>query len=196
MRKMPDIDIDFADRNQILRDLIYIPASMIVKDDLKKHNSGVYFQNIPIDPITSLASLDYNTANHLGYFKFDFLQVGIYRNIRDLDDLEELQNTEPPWHKLSDRSFVEKLFHVNSHFDVVNQIKPKNIEDMAIVIAIIRPSKYRLLYKPREIIEREIWINDDDNAYQFKKSHAFGYALVVMIDMNIKFRQENRRENE
>ena len=44
---MPDIDIDFHDRTQILNIIEHIPASIIEKDLVKKHNTGVYCQQIP-----------------------------------------------------------------------------------------------------------------------------------------------------
>jgi hypothetical protein len=68
-----DIDIDLADRNQILEITKNISAARIEKAQFKKHNTGVYFQKIPYNPITNTASIDYETAEDRGYFKLDFL---------------------------------------------------------------------------------------------------------------------------
>ena len=48
-----DIDIDIADRDQLLKIIKGIPA-MIARDNNKqvKHNTGVYFHDIPSNPFT------------------------------------------------------------------------------------------------------------------------------------------------
>ena len=47
--KLPDIDVDLKNRDDVLELLKHIPASI---DDNKKHNTGVYFNNIPSNPLT------------------------------------------------------------------------------------------------------------------------------------------------
>ena len=70
-----DIDIDFADREQVL-DLLDVTSASIIRDGkLTKHNTGVYATEIPVDPFTGFASLDYNDAEARGYVKLDFLNV-------------------------------------------------------------------------------------------------------------------------
>ena len=49
--KRGDIDIDFADRDIILKKLKHHGASIISDKEHKKHNTGVYFQDIPTDPL-------------------------------------------------------------------------------------------------------------------------------------------------
>ena len=46
MTKLPDIDIDFADRTQILN---YIQGTNARLSNEKAHNTGVYFTDIPTD---------------------------------------------------------------------------------------------------------------------------------------------------
>ena len=77
MKFKSDIDIDFANRDQILSVLPNTSASIIRDGKLTKHNTGVYFTGIPQDPFTAQASLDYNTAEDLGYVKLDFLNVNL-----------------------------------------------------------------------------------------------------------------------
>ena len=69
---MPDIDVDFINRDDILNIIKHIPASMQDKDTLKKHNTGVYCTDIPFNPLTNTASIDYKIADQRGYFKIDF----------------------------------------------------------------------------------------------------------------------------
>ena len=46
---MPDIDIDFADRNVVLNKLKHRVAKL---DTGKKHNTGVYFTEVPHNPVS------------------------------------------------------------------------------------------------------------------------------------------------
>ena len=89
---MPDIDIDFADRNDLLDKLKHRVAKL---DNGKKHNTGVYFTEVPHDPATNLSTLDYDTAEQRKYFKIDCLNVSIYKDIQDEKHLETLMNKEP-----------------------------------------------------------------------------------------------------
>ena len=81
---MTDIDIDFVDRNKVLEIIKHVPASI---DGNKKHNTGVYVQPIPVNPLTGLATIDYKTAEDRGYFKIDFLNVSAYQGVRSEDHL-------------------------------------------------------------------------------------------------------------
>ena len=61
-----DIDIDFADREQILKLIQHTPARQIVQDQVRRHNSGVYVTDIPRDPINNCAAINYETAEQRG----------------------------------------------------------------------------------------------------------------------------------
>jgi hypothetical protein len=180
-----DIDIDFADRNKILELVKHIPASMLVNEEYKKHNSGVYFQNIPVNPITKAASIDYKTAEDRGYFKIDFLNVSIYRDVKNEKHLDELINREPLWELLQHQEFSDNVFHLNGHSLLLQTMKPTNIDQLAMIIAMIRPAKRHLIGKSWEQIEREIWQKPTNNDYYYKQSHAFSYAMAVIVHMNL-----------
>ena len=66
---MPDVDIDFFDRDETLKLFKHTPASIIKNDKTEKHKTGVYFHAIPINPVTKNASLDYKKAEDRGYLK-------------------------------------------------------------------------------------------------------------------------------
>jgi len=70
-----DIDIDFADREQILKLIQHTPARQIVQGQARRHNSGIYVTDIPRDPINNCAAIDYESAEQRGYFKIDFLNI-------------------------------------------------------------------------------------------------------------------------
>lgn len=183
MKVTTDIDIDFADRDSVLSGLFHVPAS-IRKKDKNKHPSGVYFQDIPVDPIDGLAVFDYEEAGDRGYFKIDFLNNTVYSGIRDEDHLINLLNTEPYWELLEDSYVVGQLAHIHSSYGIVNKIQPKSIEDLAIVLALMRPAKKHLLGSPREDIDAEIWKVSNDG-FQFKRSHAIAYAASIVVQLNL-----------
>lgn len=182
-----DIDLDFADRNQALEYFTHISASIKDKsNNFKKHNTGIYFQDIPYNPVTNLSTIDYKQAEQRGYFKIDFLNVSIYQDIRDEQHLIKLMNTEPLWSLLEQKEFVDLLFHVSGHSSVLKTMKPKSIEQLAAVLAMIRPAKRYLIGKDWPTVLAEVWSkNDTDVGYAFRKSHSFSYAMVVIVHMNL-----------
>tara|TARA_B100000579_G_scaffold262633_1_gene216415 strand:- start:1155 stop:1745 length:591 start_codon:yes stop_codon:yes gene_type:complete len=182
---MPDVDIDFFDRDETLKLFKHTPASIIKNDKTEKHKTGVYFHAIPINPVTKNASLDYKKAEDRGYFKIDMLNVNIYKNVKSEQELVELMIQEPDWDMLKDPKVVDQLFHLNGHFNIVSKLEPKNIEQLAAVLAIIRPAKRGLMYKVWTDILKEVWIKPTDGSYFFKKSHAVAYAQAIVVQMNL-----------
>ena len=64
---------------------------------------------------------------------------------KDEKHLQELIDQEPDWSLLEHKEIVEQLFPIHNHFDIVNKLKPKSVEELAAVLAIIRPAKRNLL---------------------------------------------------
>mgnify|MGYP000146249025 CR=1 FL=1 len=178
---LPDIDIDCADRDKILNLVRGTPARLGTG---KKHNTGVYFTGIPTDGSTGMASIDYKTAEDRGYFKFDFLNVSIYEDINDEDELNELIDMDPMWELLEHKEVVEQLFHIANHYDIVKKMKPVSVKQLAAVLAIIRPAKRHLLGKSYKEIYKTVYDKPEDGQYHFKKSHSVGYALAIVVQMN------------
>lgn len=179
---MPDIDIDFADRTKILDIIKHVPATL---EDGRKHNTGVYCHQIPVNPITGQASIDYVEAEKRGYFKIDFLNVGIYQDIKDEDHLNKLLETEPLWELLQHEEFVNQLFHLSGHGDVLKKTCPTSVEQLGAVLAMIRPAKRYLIGKDWTTIMSEVWIKPETGEYYFKKAHAISYAMAVVVHMNL-----------
>jgi hypothetical protein len=180
-----DIDIDFADRSKILDIIKHVPASREDNGTFKKHNTGVYCHSIPVNPLTGLASFDYEAAEKRGYFKIDFLNVGIYEKIKDEDHLIRLMNQEPLWDLLEQDEFSDLLFHVHGHGSVIRTMKPKSIEQLAAILAMIRPAKRFLIGKSWDDVMKEIWVKPTTGEYYFKKAHAIAYAQAVAVQMNL-----------
>jgi DNA polymerase III alpha subunit len=192
---MPDIDIDFVDRSKALELFDHIVASRKEKDQLVKHNTGVYLHEIPVDAVSGLCKIPYDQAEELGNFKIDFLNVGIYKGIRSEDHLIDLMNKEPLWNLLEDDAFSDLLFHVNGHGDVLRKTKPQNVEQLAAVLAMIRPAKRHLIEKSWNEILEEVWTTPVDDQYYFKKSHAVAYATAIIVQMNLICEQLNEQQD-
>lgn len=182
---MPDVDIDFYDREKALKLFKHTPASIIKEDKIEKHKTGVYFHNTPTDFVTGYSSLDYKKAEDRGYFKIDCLNVNLYENVKTEQELVELMIQEPNWEMLKDKKIVDQLFHLNGHFNIVSKLEPKTIEQLAAVLAIIRPAKRHLMHKYWKDIIQEVWIKPKDGSYFFKKSHAVAYAQAIVVQMNL-----------
>jgi hypothetical protein len=182
---MPDIDIDFADRSKALELFDHTLAMRSNNGYAVAHNTGIYVTAIPKDLRNNLSTIDYKEAEDRGYFKIDFLNVGIYKDVKDEDHLNRLMETEPLWDLLEDEVFSNLLFHVNGHGGILRQMKPKNIEQLAAVLAMIRPAKRHLVGRSWEDVMEEVWTKPDGGEYYFKKSHAIAYAFVVIVQMNL-----------
>ena len=182
---MPDIDIDFADRTKILDIIEHVPATIFDKGVNKKHNTGVYCSSIPVNPLTGNASLDYREAEARGYFKIDFLNVGLYNGVRDEEHLLRLLHTEPIWDLLLQDEFTDNLFHVNGHGTILRKMMPKSIEELAMVLALIRPAKRHLIGLDWSDVKKEVWQKPVGDEYYFKKAHAVAYAAAIVVQMNL-----------
>jgi len=182
---MPDIDIDFVDRDKALEYFNHITASRLEDDELAKHNTGVYMHEVPVDAKTSLCSVPYKQAEAKGYFKIDFLNVSIYKDVKDEDHLQHLINKEPLWELLEHQEFVDQVFHLSGHSEILKKLKPQNVEQLAAVLAIIRPAKRHLVDETWKTIQKEVWTKPADGSYYFKKAHAVSYAMACIVHMNL-----------
>lgn len=182
-----DIDIDFAERRDALVGIPHVFASMMVNEDgvmvQRQHPTGVYFQDVPVDPTTGNCSILYSDAPRLGYFKVDYLNNSIYNDVRDEEHLKELMDREPPWDFLENEDILDQLSHVHSAKDIIAQIKPKSVDDLAVVLALQRPGKRNLLGKTRAEIDAEIW--QVSGEYAFKRAHAIAYAVSIVVQLNL-----------
>jgi len=178
---LPDIDIDFADRDVILSQLEHRVAKL---NTGKKHNTGIYATEIPHNPIDNLATVEHKAADERGYFKLDFLNVSIYKDVRNEAHLTELMERDPLWQLLEHEDFSEKVFHLNGHSSLLKVLKPNSVLQLAATLAIIRPAKRHLANESWETIMKEVWIKPEEG-YYFKKAHAISYATACVVHMNL-----------
>jgi hypothetical protein len=181
-----DIDLDFADRNQILSLIKHVPARQLQDGQVRRHNSGVYVTDIPCDPVNQCAAIDYETAEQRGYFKIDFLNMSVYQLIRDADHYEQMLNTEPNWSQLwQDPEWAKQLVHVGNYVDLLKTMRPDSVTRMAAFIAVIRPGKAHLQGKPWDQVFASVWDGDASRGFVFKHSHSISYAMLVRLHMNL-----------
>lgn len=186
MKFKSDIDIDFGDRTRALKLLEHTPASINRDGTWAPHNTGVYVTDIPMDPFTGRASIDYKTAEDRGYMKLDLLNVSLYNQIKNEEHLLELMHQEPEWDRLYDPEFCSKLIHVGNHSDLLLKCPEavNTIPRMAMFLALIRPGKRHLVGKPWREVADSVW-DKDDEGYAFKKAHAISYSHLVVVNMNL-----------
>lgn len=183
---IPDIDIDLADRRQVLDLIQAVPARQENNGTVQAHNSGIYVTAIPRDPVLAGAAIDYREAEQRGYFKIDLLNVGVYQLVRDPQHYEAMLNREPPWTRLwQDPDWASTLIHVGGHTDLLARLRPDSIPRMAAVISVIRPGKAHLQHGTWPEIFETVWDGDHSRGFAFKKSHAISYARLVALHMNL-----------
>ncbi len=184
MKFNSDIDIDLGDRDKLLSLIDHTPAS-IRKNEVKRHNTGIYVTDIPYDSVNKLSAIDYEQAEERGYMKLDILNVHVYNQIRDENHLVELMR-EPNWSLLNDSKFVEQLIHLGNHYNSLQKMpEPVNtIPRLAMFLAAIRPGKKHLIGLPWSEVTKTIW-EKEEGVYTFKKSHAVAYAHLVVVHINL-----------
>lgn len=163
-------------------------ASMIKDEKLQPHPCGVYFQEIPKDPLTDLSAIPYEAAEQLGYFKVDFLHLNVYNHFENKEEIKTLLKTEPDWNLLNSPSIVSKLFQLSKHYDIIKKVQPKCVMEIADVLAMIRPGKayvLNLYLRDKEKGRKELYKLDHNGNYSFKKAHAISYALVVILQLHL-----------
>ena len=180
-----DVDIDFADRDDALKLVKHTNAMQKNEQGIRKHNSGVYVTDIPYNPLTDTASIDYQSAEQRGYFKLDLLNQSVYTLIRDQAHYDNMLAHEPEWHRLQDKSFCERVVHIGNYHDLQVAMQPNSIARMAAFISIIRPGKAHLQHKPWKEVFETVWDGDDSAGFVFKKSHAVSYARLVALHINL-----------
>jgi hypothetical protein len=179
-----DVDIDLADRQQLLNLIEHTSAAIYKENSKDKHKVGIYVQDIPKDPVLNIANIDYKESYKYGFYKIDLLNVSMYNGIESEEDINAYLNKEPSWNLLEIPDFVNQLFHISNYYKLLQDLKPHSVEKLAAFLALIRPAKKHLITKDWDTILSEVWIKPNDDEYYFKKSHATSYALAIIVQMN------------
>ncbi len=183
-----DIDIDTRsdfDPLQIFKQ--WVRASNIVNNKIVAHPVGVYPQFVPINPLNGLCSIPYN-VDISGRFKIDFLHLNVYNFFTSREEIKELLQYEPNYDLMLSPKIVKQLFQLGESFDIIQKIKPQNVDDLADLIAIIRPGKINLLNKylsNKQKYRHLLFKQNDSDSFGYKKSHAYAYALVIKLQLHL-----------
>ena len=181
-----DIDIDLADRDQLLKLIRATPARQLHQGQVRRHNSGVYVTDIPRDPVNACSAIDYETAEQLGYFKIDLLKMTVYQMIQSPEHYKQVLAQDPPWSRLwTDPEWTTQLVHIGNYTELLKSMRPDSIPRMAAFISIIRPGKAHLQNQPWDQVFESVWDGDSSRGFVFKKSHALGYSKLVTLHMNL-----------
>lgn len=188
-----DIDIDFKDGKSVIEQLPCVRSTeKITPDGFIVHNSGVHFDNVPTDPISGYASIEYKEAERLGYQKVDILSQSAYEHVRDREHLKELMAKEPDWDLLLVPEIVEHLSQIKKHVALLHVWKPRSIDELAMFIAMIRPGKRNCQnMNSWSEVQSVVWdyksIGTDAGGKKlpyFKKPHAYAYSLMIVVQLN------------
>lgn len=183
-----DVDIDLKTDFDPLKYFNQAIRASIVKDgELTKHPAGAYFQPIPVDSVTGLAAIPYEQAEELGYFKVDFLHLSLLDYFDNKQQIRTLLKQEPDWSLLENPDIVSKLFQIHRHYDLISQIKPRSVQELADCIALIRPGKRALVHayiKDRTKVREQLYKKPQEG-YYFKRSHAIAYAMTIVLQLHL-----------
>ena len=89
------------------------------------------------------------------------------------------------WTLLEHEEVVSQLYHINNYADIVKAYKPTSVEQLAMILAIIRPAKKHLVGKSFDEIEKSVWVKPQDGEYYFKKAHAIAFATAIVVQLNL-----------
>jgi hypothetical protein len=181
-----DIDLDLADRDQLIKLIQATPARQMHQGQVRRHNSGVYVTDIPYDPVNKCAAIDYEQAEQLGYFKIDLLNMSVYQLIKSSDHYQQMLDQEPNWPRLwTEPEWAKQLVHVGNYTTLLEAMRPDSIPRMSAFISIIRPGKAHLQNCPWPEVFESVWDGNDSRGFVFKKAHALGYSKLVALHMNL-----------
>jgi hypothetical protein len=186
-----DIDIDFPSGFDPLKIFpMAVRASQVDerRNILVAHNVGIYLQDVPVDAQTKLAAAPYKLAEELGCFKIDCLPLHALNTFDSREDMLALLDEEPDWKLLMIPSVVQSLFHLGKQAELLAQVKPTSILELADVLALMRPMKrYILPYylKNRLDARKLLYVKEDGEAFAFKKAHAISYAMIIVLQLHL-----------
>jgi len=182
-----DIDIDTVPSFNPLSIFPWVRSSVVRDQTLTPHPCGFHPQFIPKDFQTGLSAIPYDKAEDLGFMKLDFLHLHVYEHFNSRREIEQLLEVEPDWGILLLPEKQTKLFQLAKHGEILNAIRPKNIEELADVLALIRPGKsqYVKLYKSQKENTRRILYAKGEDGFSFKRSHAIAYAMVIVLQLHL-----------
>lgn len=189
-----DIDIDVqpavlqAGLKQVFPTIVRASQVDERRGVLVPHNVGYYLQAVPVDPQTDLAAAPYELAEELGCFKLDFLPLHALSAFDSREDMMALLEVEPDWNLLLIPSVVTNLFQLGKQADIVAQLKPRSIMELADTLALVRPKKQYMIpfyLTDRVTCRKLLYAREEGDHTSFKKGHAVAYAMIVVLQLHL-----------
>lgn len=183
MKTLFDVDIDT--KTSTKRE-DYGTLAMIYNQEQERispHPSGVYLEDVPIDQLTNLCAFDYKYGDCRGIMKVDILHNSTYDIFKSKQEVLDAVDNDIEWSILEKKEVVETLPHIAKHFETVSKLKPKSVEDLADVLALIRPGKTHLIQDyidDKQRTRKNLYKRPKTGMY-FKKSHAISYAMMIKV---------------
>jgi len=182
-----DVDLDVKSGTEKAK---YGTRGMVYNTDNEKilpHPSAYYIENVPVDGLTGNAAFDYEYGDEVGYLKVDLLTNTSYDGFLTKEEVIHAMESSPDWSLLEDEEFVNSLPHLNGHFSIVSKIRPRSIQELADVLALIRPGKVHLIdqyIKNPSRTRVNLYKRASGDKVYFKRSHAISYACMIVCVMN------------
>lgn len=186
---MADFDVDIDVRPHTKKEDYGVRAMIFNEErqDVQPHPSGFYINTtIPVDKMTGFAAIPYKEAAEKGFVKVDLLTNTAYSQFNNKQEVLDCLHREPDWGKLLDEEFIQNLPHVANHGEVLREVQPRSMLELAEVLALIRPGKlhlYDVYLEDKEKARKNLWRKPKEGVY-FKKSHALAYAAMIVCVMN------------
>lgn len=184
MRSEFDVDIDVKSSTN---KKAYGTQAMVYNSKTEKvlpHPAGFYLEPVPIDDTTGNCAFDYKFGSEFGFFKVDLLTNTVYDGFKTKEEVLEAATGDVDWDKFGDERIVAQLPHIANHFDIIRRVNPRSIDDLADVLALIRPGKRPLLdryIKSKDRTRHTLYKRANNDLNYFKKSHAYSYALMIIV---------------
>lgn len=182
-RRIFDVDIDVSPKTD--KDKYGTRAMVYNHENVSAHPSGYYLEEVPLDPITGLCAFDSSYGDEVGFQKVDLLSNSSYDMFDSKEEVLGYAEIEPDWDLLLEDDVVESLPHLSKQIDLLTRLQPKSIDDLADVLALIRPGKIHLVdsyVKNKERVRKKLYKRSND--HYFKKSHAYSYAMMIICVLN------------
>lgn len=177
-----DVDID-VNKNVERSDYgKRVPIVNLDKQKMLPHPSGIVIDDIPIDPESGYVPFDYKSLEDVGVIKVDILNNHSYDIFESKAELLDYQNRldEVDWGWFEDKSFTEQLPHLKGNFHYIDHIRPKSVEELAALLALIRPGKMHLI-DTYALTDAQLYKRPTNGKMYMKKSHAIAYAVMICV---------------
>ena len=192
MTKTFDIDIDITpisiDEKESLVEGLRTAIWDQEREAVHPHPSGfILGSEAPQDALTGLCSIPSDEVEDYGFHKIDLINSNYLSRFNDQEDFLYHLEMEPDWSQLLNKDITNKLPHIHNHFELIEEIKPSSVQELADCLALIRPDKKKYLIDYRKNPEETrpyLYEKQDKDSGSFKKSHAISYSLLIVAVLN------------